>query len=64
VFNIAVTPQARSRGLGRAMTARVMADGFAAGADTAYLHPSEAARPLYESMGFRVVQTWTTFTAA
>ncbi|GAB3934187.1 GNAT family N-acetyltransferase [Micromonospora vulcania] len=62
VFNIAVVPSARSRGLGRAMTARVMADGFAAGARTAYLHASAAGRPLYESMGFRLVETWTIFT--
>jgi GNAT superfamily N-acetyltransferase len=63
VFNITVVPSARRRGLGRAMTARVMADGFAAGAHTAYLNPSRAGRPLYESMGFRPLETWTTFTA-
>ncbi|MEH1163987.1 GNAT family N-acetyltransferase [Micromonospora sp. CPCC 205539] len=62
VFNIAVAPWARSRGLGRAITARVLVDGFAAGARTAYLHTSAAARPLYESMGFRLVETWTIFT--
>ncbi|MET7397547.1 GNAT family N-acetyltransferase [Dactylosporangium sp. NPDC005572] len=63
VFNISVVPSARSRGLGRAMTARAMADGFAAGADIAYLHASTAGQPLYESMGFRLAETWTTFTA-
>lgn len=63
VYNIAVVPAARGGGLGRAMTARVLADGFAAGADVAYLNPSAAGRPLYESMGFRVVATWTTFSA-
>jgi GNAT superfamily N-acetyltransferase len=64
VFNISVVPSARSRGLGRAMTARVMADGFAAGADTAYLNPSQQGLALYESMGFRVIETWTAFTAS
>jgi ribosomal protein S18 acetylase RimI-like enzyme len=62
VFNVSVVPSARSRGLGRAMTQRVMADGFAAGADTAYLNPSQQGLALYESMGFRVIETWTTFT--
>ncbi|GIF23631.1 ribosomal protein S18 acetylase RimI-like enzyme [Actinoplanes tereljensis] len=61
VYNIAVRPEARSQGLGRAMTARVMADGFAAGATSAYLQTSTVGRPLYESMGFRTVQTWATF---
>lgn len=63
VFNIAVVPEARGQGLGRAMTSRVLADGFTAGASTAYLHTSEAGRPLYESMGFRLLETWTAFTA-
>jgi len=63
VFNISVVGSARSRGLGRAMTARVMADGFAAGADAAYLTPSQEGLPLYRSMGFRVIETWTTFSA-
>ncbi|GIG02896.1 GNAT family N-acetyltransferase [Catellatospora citrea] len=64
VFNIAVVPPVRGRGLGRAMTARVVADGFAAGAEAAYLNPSAAAQPLYESMGFRVVESWAVFTAS
>jgi hypothetical protein len=51
VFNISVVPSARRRGLGRAMTVLVMADGFAAGADAAFLHPSRAGLPLYESLG-------------
>jgi len=61
VFNIAVAPTARGRGLGRAITEVVVRDGFAAGADAAYLQSSEMGRPLYESMGFRLVETWTVF---
>ena len=61
VYNIAVAPAARGRGLGRAITERVVADGIAAGADAAYLHASDLGRPLYESMGFRLVETWTVF---
>jgi ribosomal protein S18 acetylase RimI-like enzyme len=64
VFNVAVAPSARGQGLGRAITERVMADGFAAGADAAFLHASTMGRPLYESMGFRLVENWTAFKAA
>ncbi|MFF3442224.1 GNAT family N-acetyltransferase [Streptosporangium sp. NPDC002721] len=61
VFNIAVVPAARSRGLGRSITETVLLDGVAAGADAAYLHTSAMGRPLYESMGFRLVEEWTVF---
>ncbi|PWR04962.1 hypothetical protein DKT68_29295 [Micromonospora acroterricola] len=63
VFNIAVVPSARGRGLGRAITETVLLDGVAAGADAAYLHSSAVGRPLYESMGFRLLETWTVFHA-
>lgn len=63
VFNIGVHPRQRGSGLGRAVTVRVLADGFAAGADVAYLHPSEAGRRLYESIGFRDVEAWAMYTA-
>ena len=63
VFNIAVVPAARSRGLGRTITEAVLLDGVAAGADAAYLHTSAMGRPLYESMGFRLVEEWTVFEA-
>ncbi|MEU5914474.1 GNAT family N-acetyltransferase [Micromonospora sp. NPDC047527] len=61
VFNVAVAPAARGRGLGRAITEAVLRDAIAAGADAAYLQPSEMGRSLYESMGFRLVETWTVF---
>ncbi|MET7946428.1 GNAT family N-acetyltransferase [Micromonospora sp. NPDC005324] len=63
VFNIAVVPSARGRGLGRVITESVLRDGFAAGADAAYLHTSVMGRPLYESMGFTLMETWTMFHA-
>ncbi|TDC38694.1 N-acetyltransferase [Micromonospora sp. 15K316] len=63
VFNIAVAASARGCGLGRAITETVLADGIAAGADAAYLQSSEMGRPLYESMGFRLVENWTVFLA-
>ncbi|WP_410810048.1 GNAT family N-acetyltransferase [Micromonospora sp. 067-2] len=63
VFNIAVLPAARGRGLGRVITETVLRDGIAAGADAAYLQTSAMGRPLYESMGFALVETWTVFSA-
>ncbi|MFI6780156.1 GNAT family N-acetyltransferase [Micromonospora sp. NPDC050276] len=63
VFNIGVVPSARGRGLGRTLTETVLRDGIAAGADAAYLQSSPMGRPLYESMGFVLVETWTMFAA-
>ncbi|WP_422735393.1 GNAT family N-acetyltransferase [Micromonospora sp. WMMD729] len=63
VFNIAVVPAARGRGLGRAITEKVVRDGVAAGADAAYLQSSALGRPLYESMGFRFQENWIAFHA-
>ncbi|MET7963206.1 hypothetical protein ABZ356_10175 [Micromonospora zamorensis] len=36
---------------------------IAAGADAAYLHSSAMGRPLYESTGFALLETWTAFQA-
>ncbi|MFG3555834.1 GNAT family N-acetyltransferase [Micromonospora sp. NPDC047557] len=63
IFNIAVVPGARGRGLGRAITEKVLREGVAAGADAAYLQTSALGRPLYESMGFRFQENWIAFHA-
>ena len=55
VYNIATVPDARRRGFGKAMTARVVADGAAAGCDVAVLQASDMGKPIYERMGFRTV---------
>ncbi len=55
VYSIATIESARRRGYGAAMTARVMADGVAAGCDVAALQASELGRPIYERLGFRTV---------
>jgi ribosomal protein S18 acetylase RimI-like enzyme len=55
VYSIATIEAARRRGYGTAMTARVIADGVAAGCDAAALQASELGRPLYERLGFRTV---------
>ena len=54
VYAISTVPAARRRGYGEAMTARVVADGIAAGCDVAVLQASEIGRPIYERLGFRV----------
>ena len=54
VYSISTVPAARRRGYGEAMTARVIADGIAAGCDVAALQASETGRPIYERLGFRV----------
>jgi len=54
VYAISTVPAARRRGYGEAMTARVVADGIAAGCDVAALQASETGRRIYERLGFRV----------
>lgn len=61
VYSIATSPSARRRGFGAAMTARVVADGVAAGCDVAALQASEMGRPIYERLGFRTVVAYTAY---
>ena len=58
LFTIATLPEARGRGFGAAMTARLVADGAAAGCTAAALQASPMGRPIYERMGFRLVQEY------
>ncbi|GAA2513131.1 GNAT family N-acetyltransferase [Winogradskya humida] len=59
IYNIGTLPEHRHRGHGRAISERVLRDGFAAGATRAFLQSSTEAVPLYESLGFRTLETWT-----
>jgi len=63
VFNIAVPPQHRRFGYGRAATDAVLRDAHEGGARTAFLHASPMGFPLYEAMGFRHEENWTLLTA-
>ena len=55
IYNIATVPWARRRGLGAAVTQRIIDDGAASGCDVAVLQSSEMGRPIYERLGFRKV---------
>lgn len=57
IFGIGVAESARRRGIGATLTLTA-AHAFEDAADLAWLHPSEMARPLYESLGFRAVSEW------
>ena len=55
VYNIATVEAARRRGLGAAMTMRIVDDGAAEGCDVAILQASDMGYPVYERLGFRTV---------
>jgi GNAT superfamily N-acetyltransferase len=61
IFTIATEPDARGRGFGAAMTGRLIADGAAVGCTVAALQASPMGRPIYERMGFRLVQEYEVF---
>jgi GNAT superfamily N-acetyltransferase len=61
IFTIATEPDARGRGFGAAMTSRLIADGAAAGCTVAVLQASSMGRPIYERLGFRLVQEYEIF---
>lgn len=63
VYNISVSPEHRRQGYGRLATAAVLRDAYAAEAHTAFLGSSEMGIPLYEEMGFRIMENWTIFHA-
>jgi len=59
IFNVATPPPHRGRGYGAALTARAARDGFAAGAELAYLQSSEIGHGVYQLLGFRDVEEYT-----
>ena len=58
IYNVATPPEHRRHGYGRAVTTKAVADGFAAGADLAWLQASQLGQPIYRAMGFRQVETY------
>lgn len=58
IFDVATPPEHRRKGYGAAVTAKAAAEGFAAGASSAFLQSSEIGFPVYEALGFRTVTTY------
>jgi ribosomal protein S18 acetylase RimI-like enzyme len=58
IFNVATKPEWRRRGYGSALTARAARDGFADGAELAYLHSSPDGHAVYRRLGFREVDEY------
>lgn len=61
VYNVATLPSARRRGVGRAITHRLLAWARQAGFRFGILHASPAGAPLYRLMGFHEVCTVATY---
>lgn len=57
IFNVATPAPFRGRGYGAAVTARAAEEGFAAGANLAWLQSSHLGESVYRRMGFRQVDT-------
>jgi hypothetical protein len=55
IFQVATPPADRRRGYGGAVTSRAVLDGFATGADLAWLQPNPSGERLYRKLGFRPV---------
>lgn len=62
IFNVATPPRFRRRGYGAAVTAAAARDGFADGAELAWLQSSPLGEPVYRRLGFREVVVYTAFT--
>ena len=58
IFNVATPPEHRGRGYGAALTAAAAQDGFAVGADLAWLQSSPLGLPVYRRLGFREVERY------
>jgi len=58
VFDVARPPEARRRGYGAALTARIIEDGFDDGARWAWLQSSPDGHRVYQRLGFRKVAFW------
>jgi len=58
IFNVATPPAHRGNGYGAAITAHAVREGFAAGADLAWLQSSRLGESVYRRLGFREVETY------
>jgi GNAT superfamily N-acetyltransferase len=58
IFNVATPAEHRGRGYGAAITSRAVSEGFAAGAELAYLQSSALGESVYRRLGFREVVSY------
>lgn len=58
IYNVATPAEHRGRGYGAAITSHAVGEGFAAGADFAYLQSSPIGESVYRRLGFREVVTY------
>lgn len=63
LYNGTARPGYRRKGYFRALVSARLRDAVARGARFAFTQNTPMSRPLYESLGFRVVETWTYLTA-
>jgi ribosomal protein S18 acetylase RimI-like enzyme len=61
IYNVATVPEARGRGIGRAVTAAAIAEGVRRGLRMAVLGSSEMGFPVYRRLGFREVSRLRSF---
>ena len=65
VFIVGTVPAYRRRGLGAALTAKLVTDAVARnGVRQALLQSSAMGKRVYESLGFATVETWTRWTTS
>jgi GNAT superfamily N-acetyltransferase len=62
VFMVGTVPEFRRRGIGAAMTWRVVLDGRARGCTTSFLRSTQMGLPVYKRMGYREVNRYPSMT--
>lgn len=63
VYFVSTLPELRRRGFGEAMTWRAAVDGRREGCTLSYLQASVMGRPVYEKMGYRLVEWYQEWSA-
>jgi ribosomal protein S18 acetylase RimI-like enzyme len=64
IYNVSTVPEARGRGIGRAVTAAALAEGVARGRRTAALGASDLGYPVYRRLGFHDVSRLRSYASA
>jgi len=62
IYNVAVVPEARKKGVGAAVMVETMKEGLKFGAKVAVLESTNMGKPLYERLGFKTVNSCELYT--